>query len=200
MTFMRVGHPIVLLAIATGSGVQRTMAADPRFPIGDFEPVEPATPSIRAAAIANIAALPLQLRAAVAGLTAEQLDTPYRDGGWTIRQVVHHVADSHMNGFIRVKLALTEHNPTIKPYDEKLWAELADARLPIDVSLDLIDALHARWAAVYTAMAPDGFARTFFHPEAGITFTLDRHVQDYSWHGRHHVAHITALRQRRGWS
>ncbi len=176
------------------------MAADPRFPIGPFELVEPATPAIRAAAIADIAALPSQLRAAVMDLTDQQLDTPYRDGGWTVRQVVHHLADSHINGFIRVKLALTEDHPTIKPYDESLWARLPDARLPIDVSLTLIEAVHARWVVVYQGMSPADFARTFFHPESGITFTLDRHVQDYSWHGRHHVAHITALRQRLGWS
>jgi hypothetical protein len=175
------------------------MAADPRFPIGRFEPVEPATPAIRDAAIADIAALPSQLRAAVTDLTDKQLDTPYRDGGWTVRQVVHHLADSHINGFIRVKLALTEDHPTIKPYDESLWAQLPDARLPIDVSLPLIEAVHARWAVVYRGMSPADFGRTFFHPESGITFTLDRHVQDYSWHGRHHVAHITALRQRLGW-
>src|SRR5687767_8793097 len=176
------------------------MAADLRFPIGPFEPVEPATPAIRGAAIADIAALPSQLRAAVTGLTDQQLDTPYRDGGWTVRQVVHHLADSHINGFIRVKLALTEDHPTIKPYDENLWARLPDARLPIDVSLPLIEAVHARWVVVYRGMSPADFARTFFHPESGITFTLDRHVQDYSWHGRHHVAHITALRQRLEWS
>lgn len=175
------------------------MVDDPRYPIGPFAPAEPAMPALRDAAIADIAALPSQLRAAVSGLTDAQLDTPYREGGWTVRQVVHHVADSHINGFIRVKLALTEHNPTIKPYDEKLWAELADTRLPIDLSLSLIDALHARWAAVYSGMEPADFARTFFHPESGITFTLDRHARNYAWHGRHHVAHITELRRRRGW-
>jgi hypothetical protein len=197
---MRMEHQIVLLAIARAPGVQRTMAADPRYPIGQFEPIEPATPAIRAAAIAGIAALPSELREAVGGLTEQQLDTPYRDGGWTVRQVVHHLADSHINGFVRVKLALTEANPTIKPYDEKLWAELADARLPIEVSLGLIEAVHARWTAIYEGMTPAQFARTFFHPEAGITFTLDRHVQNYSWHGRHHVGHITGVRQRLGWS
>jgi hypothetical protein len=175
------------------------MIDDPRYPIGEFAPIEPATPDVRAAATADIAALPSVMRAAVAGLSDQQLDTPYRDGGWTVRQVVHHVADSHINGFVRVKLALTEHNPTIKPYEEKLWAELADARLPIEVSLRLIDAVHARWAAVYAGMTAGDFSRTFFHPEAGATFTLDRHVQNYSWHGRHHVAHITSLRRRRGW-
>ena len=175
------------------------MIDDLRYPIGPFEPVNPATPELRAAAIADIATLPGQIRAAVAGLTDAQLDTPYRDGGWTVRQLVHHVADSHINGFVRVKLALTEAHPTIKPYDENLWAMLPDARLPIGVSLSLLEAVHARWTVVYQAMSPADFGRTFFHPESGITFTLDRHVQDYSWHGRHHVAHITELRRRRGW-
>lgn len=176
-----------------------TMIDDLRYPIGPFELVEPATAESRAAAIADIAALPGQIRAAVAGLTDAQVDTPYRDGGWTVRQLVHHLADSHINGFVRVKLALTEDHPTIKPYDQNLWARLADARLPIDVSLSLVDAVHARWAVVYRAMSPADFGRTFFHPESGITFTLDRHVQDYSWHGRHHVAHITGLRDRLKW-
>jgi hypothetical protein len=139
------------------------------------------------------------MRAAVAGLTEVQLDTPYRDGGWTVRQVVHHVADSHMNGFIRVKLALTEQDPTIKPYDENSWARLADMRLPVDVSLGLLAAVHARWTAIYEAMTPDQFARTFVHPELGERLTLDRHVQLYGWHSRHHVAHITELRRRQGW-
>jgi hypothetical protein len=176
------------------------MIDDLRYPIGPFALVEPATPALRAAAIADIAALPGQIRDAVAGLTDAQLDTPYRDGGWTVRQLVHHVADSHINGFVRVKLALTEDHPTIKPYDENLWARLPDARLPIDVSLSLIEAVHARWAVVYRGMSPADFGRTFFHPESGITFTLDRHVQDYSWHGRHHVAHITGLRDRLMWA
>ncbi len=175
------------------------MIDDPRYPIGSFTPVLPATPALRHASVEAIAALPERLRAAVAGLADPQLDTPYRDGGWTVRQVVHHLADSHMNGFIRVKLALTEDQPTIKPYDETAWARLADARLPIDVSLNLIDALHRRWAAIYAAMTPADFDRPFVHPELGSPQTLDRHVQNYAWHGRHHVAHITALRRRAGW-
>jgi hypothetical protein len=175
------------------------MADDLRYPIGPFTPTLPATSDIRGAAIAAIAALPHDMRAAVDGLTDAQLDTPYREGGWTARQVVHHVADSHMNGFIRVKLALTEQNPTIKPYDEKQWALLADTRLPVTVSLDLLDVLHRRWVEIYRAMSSDQFARTFVHPEHGATFTLDEHVQDYAWHGRHHVAHIAGLRRRQGW-
>ena len=149
--------------------------------------------------MAEIAALPDRIRAAVAGLSDSQLDTPYRDGGWTVRQVVHHVADSHMNGFIRVKLALTEDNPTIKPYDENRWASLADMRLPVSVSLGLLDAIHARWVEIYRGMSSAEFGRTFFHPEHAQSMTLDQHVQDYAWHSRHHVAHITGLRERMAW-
>ena len=175
------------------------MIDDPRFPIGPFTPVLPATQALREAAIADIAALPGLVRGAVAGLSDGQLDTPYRDGGWTVRQVVHHLADSHINGYIRVKLALTEANPTIKPYDEAAWATVADSRLPVDVSLTLLDAVHERWVTVYRSMQPAQFERTFVHPEFGAVFALDRHVQDYSWHGRHHLAHITGLRRRQGW-
>jgi hypothetical protein len=135
----------------------------------------------------------------VAGLTDVQLDTPYRAGGWTVRQVVHHVGDSHMNAFVRLKLALTEDAPAIKPYDEKAFAELGDVRLPVGVSLDLLDALHARWVAVYAALGDNQFMRTFVHHEYPEPQTLDRQAQSYGWHSRHHVAHITALRQREGW-
>lgn len=179
--------------------VQQVMADDPRYPIGPFSPVLPGTPQLRDAAVADIAALPASIRAAVAELTDSQLDTPYRDGGWTVRQVVHHVADSHMNGFIRVKLALTEDNPTIKPYDENRWALLADMRLPVSVSLGLLDALHARWVEMCRGMSSADFDRTFFHPEHAESMTLDRHLQNYAWHSRHHVAHITGLRARLGW-
>jgi len=171
---------------------------DLRYPVGPFTPVAPSA-SRRAADIADIAALPEKIRAAVAGLDDRQLDTRYRPGGWSVRQVVHHVADSHMNGFIRVKLALTEEHPTIKPYDENAWALLADARLPIEFSLTLLDGLHRRWAEVIAAMSPAHFGRTFVHPEHGRVFTLDEHTQNYGWHSRHHVAHITALRTRQGW-
>jgi hypothetical protein len=170
-----------------------------RFPIGDLVPVTTLTPAERVACIADLAALPERLRAAVAGLTDEQLDTPYRPGGWTVRQVVHHLPDSHMNGFIRTKLALTEPEPTIKPYDEKLWADLPDTRLPIEMSVGLVDGLQARWAVTFRAMTPDLFGRTFVHPELGGAVTLDRQLHGYAWHSRHHVAHITALRQRQGW-
>jgi hypothetical protein len=176
-----------------------SMIDDPRYPIGPFAPALPVTPEQRAAAVADIAALPARMRAAVAGMGDEQLDTPYREGGWTVRQVVHHVADSHLNAFVRLKLALTEDNPTIKPYDEKSWAALADARLPLDFSLTILDGLHARWIAVYDGMSSGQWNRTFVHPEIGGGLTLDWLAQNYGWHGRHHVAHITELRRRRGW-
>lgn len=170
---------------------------DVRYPIGPFTPSS--APDARRTARAEIAALPARMREAVAGLTDAQLDTPYRAGGWTVRQVVHHVADSHMNGFIRLKLALTEDAPIIKPYDEKAFAGLADMRLPIDVSLELLQSVHARWVAVYSAMNDAQFARTFVHPEYPEPQTLERQAQMYAWHSRHHVAHITGLRTRQGW-
>ena len=168
------------------------------FPIGEFDRAVPITIDMRQAAIQHIAELPARLRAAIHGLSDGQLETPYRPGGWTVRQLVHHVADSHMNGFIRMKLALTEDNPTIKPYDQDEWAKLADVRLPIDVSLTLLDSVHARWSTVARATAPEAFGRTFLHPDVG-PLTVDQHVQLYGWHCRHHVAHITALRERQGW-
>ena len=159
----------------------------------------PVTSESRVTAIAAIADLPRWMRDAVAGLTDTQLDTPYRPDGWTVRQLVHHVADSHMNGLIRVKLALTEDEPTIKPYDQERWVELADSEMPVAVSLQLLDAVHARWSALYRALEPEQFSRTFFHPEAEAVFTLDQHLQLYAWHSRHHVAHIMGLRRRERW-
>ena len=131
------------------------------------------------------------------GLDDPQLDTPYREGGWTLRQVVHHVADSHINAYVRVKLALTEENPTVKPYEEQLWAELPDSRLPIDLSLELLEQLHTRLSAVLEDVTD--FARPWTHPAQGRTFTLDTLLGMYAWHGRHHVAHVTGLRERQGW-
>ena len=184
-------------------GVERvmttTVSEDLRYPIGRFKAVMPVTQELRDAAIDAIAGLPARMREAVAGLDDRQLDTPYRAGGWTVRQVVHHVADSHMNGFIRIKLALTEDTPTIKPYDENAWSTLPDMRLPIAISLDLLEALHARWVAVYRAIAVDQFGRSFMHPELGGEITLDHHLQNYAWHSHHHLAHITELRRREGW-
>ena len=170
-----------------------------RYPVGKFDSAQTFTLATRAAAIDRIARLPGQLRAAVYGLEDLQLDTPYRPGGWTVRQVVHHVADSHMNGLTRTKLALTENAPVIKPYDETAWATLADARLPIEVSLGLLDGIHARWATVFGSMTDAQFARTLVHPERGVTMTLDFQVHDYAWHSSHHLAHITRLREREGW-
>jgi DinB family protein len=174
-------------------------AVDLRYPIGKLERVSVLTPEERRIAIEQIAQTPGLLAAAVAGLTAEQLDTPYRDGGWTVRQLVHHLADSHMNAYVRFKLALTEQEPTIKPYDEKLWAETPDSKAPVEISIALLTALHQRWVPLLRGMKPEGFARTLRHPEIGIV-TLDGNLRIYSWHGRHHVAHVTALRARKGWN
>jgi hypothetical protein len=174
------------------------MEDDLRYPIGPLT-FAPPSPELRRAAVADVAALPETLRAAVAGLGDAQLDTPYRPGGWTVRQLVHHIADSHMNAFIRLRLALTEANPTIKPYDEKLWAMLPDMRLPIESSLQILDGLHRRWSDVFAHMSDGDFARTWVHPEHGRALTLDELAQNYGWHSRHHVAHITALRAREGW-
>ena len=171
---------------------------DLRYPIGEFTLAATVTSGIRHDAMDAITALPSRMRDAVRGLSESQLDTPYRPGGWTVRQVVHHVPDSHMNAFIRLKLALTEDHPTIKPYDQDAFAGLADQRLPIDVSLSLLDALHARWTAVWTSLTPAQFTRPLHHPEIG-PITIDYLLQLYGWHSRHHVAHITRLREREGW-
>jgi hypothetical protein len=176
-----------------------TPAPDLRYPIGPFKAVLPVTTELRAASIDAIAGLPPRMREAVAGLDDRQLDTRYRPEGWTVRQVVHHVADSHMNGLIRTKLALTEDTPTIKPYDEKAWSTLSDMTLPIGVSLDLLTAVHTRWVMVLRSMRPDGFSRAFIHPELGAEITLDYHLQNYAWHSHHHLGHITELRRREGW-
>jgi hypothetical protein len=156
------------------------------------------TPATRGDAIDAIAALPERMRSAVNGLSESQLDTPYRPGGWTVRQVVHHEPDSHVNAYIRLKLALTENNPTIKPYDQEAFAQLPDQRLPVAVSLSMLDALHARWTTVLRALTADQVARPFVHPEIG-QITVDYLVHLYGWHSRHHVAHITRLRDRKGW-
>ena len=174
------------------------MTADLRYPIGRWT-VPDAAPTTLAALVDAVAALPAELRAAVAGLDAARLDTPYRDGGWTVRQVVHHVADSHMHAYARMKFALTADAPTILPYDEARWAELPDARLDPGVSLALLDALHARWAALLRALPPDAWdAHAYVHPEMGRV-PLRTALGIYAWHGRHHVAHVTGLRARHGW-
>jgi uncharacterized damage-inducible protein DinB len=173
---------------------------DLRFPIGRFQRPASLSPGQRRDAIDSIAATPARLRAAVAGLDAAQLDTPYRPDGWTVRQVIHHVPDSHSNALIRFKLALTEDVPTIKPYDEAAWAKLEDARsTPIETSLSLVDGLHDRWVRILNAMSPADFARGLRHPENG-PMTLDQMLALYEWHGRHHVGHINSVRERNGWT
>jgi hypothetical protein len=171
---------------------------DPRFPVGKFRRAE-ADVTNHPAHIADIAALPEALRAAIDGLSDTQLDTPYRDGGWTVRQLIHHVADSHMNAYVRMRLALTEDWPTIIPYDEKLWAELPDSRTaPIDLSLRILDGLHARWVLLLSSLEGDQWHRGYNHPVNGRQ-TLAEAVALYAWHCRHHTAHITELRKRMGW-
>jgi len=173
---------------------------DLRYPIGKFDRSRgPNTPEERKKLVENIAVSPERLKQAITGLNGKQLDTPYRDGGWTVRQVIHHVADSHLNAYVRYKLGLTEDNPTIKPYKEAAWAELADSRVtPIDVSLALVDNLHARWVALLRTLKPEDWERKITHPEAG-EMSLDLMLGLYAWHGSHHVAHITALRTRYEW-
>ncbi len=172
--------------------------SDPRFPIGKFQFPETVSEADIAAYIDDIAAAPAQLRAAVEGLNDEQLDTPYRDGGWTVRQVVHHVPDSHMNSYVRFKLAATEENPRITTYEEQLWAELPDGKsLPVEVSLRLLELLHERWVVFLRALTPEQLERTFVHPSLGQV-TLKRNLALYAWHGRHHVAHVTSLRAAKG--
>ncbi|MFN0103479.1 MAG: YfiT family bacillithiol transferase [Bryobacteraceae bacterium] len=172
---------------------------DPRYPIGKYVHAGPLSPGQRAAAIETIENTPIELRKAVRGLADEQLATPYRAGGWTVRQLVHHIADSHANAYCRFRLALTEDNPTIKPYEEQLWAELADgANAPIGLSLALLDALHARWGMLLRSLAPEQFSRPIVHPASG-QHDVDWLLGVYSWHGLHHVAHITELRKLRGW-
>lgn len=172
---------------------------DPRYPIGKYEMPAQVTPEMRAGAILEIASTPERVRAAVKGLNDAQLDTPYREGGWTVRQVVHHLADSHMNAYVRWRLALTESEPTIKPYEESAWAKLEDAvHAPIEVSLRLLEPLHERWVRLLHSVKPAEFARTFRHPEHGVR-TLDWMLFLYAWHGKHHTAHITELRKQKGW-
>jgi hypothetical protein len=171
---------------------------DPRFPIGRFAGPETITLDDRAAAIAKLAELPEQLRNAIEGLDSEQLNTPYREGGWTLRQVVHHVADSHMNAFTRVRLALTEDWPTIKTYDEAAWAKLHDSAAPAEWSLELVEALHARWVMMLQSLDEAQWQRGYNHPESGPA-TVERTTLIYAWHSRHHVAHITHLRAKENW-
>ena len=170
-----------------------------RYPIGKFNFDADITPDKRATWIQDIVNLPQELRRVLSGLSPSQLDTPYREGGWTVRQLAHHVADSHMNAFIRWKLALTESGPTIKPYDQDQWVATADViGAGVEQSLALLEGLHTRWARLIVSLSPSDFARSFNHPESGIQ-TLDRQLQLYAWHCRHHVAHIVSLRERKDW-
>jgi uncharacterized damage-inducible protein DinB len=172
---------------------------DLRYPIGKFDMPAGVADADRPGLIDQIAALPGDLRRAVAGLDDDKLDTPYREGGWTVRQVVHHLPDSHLNAYTRFKLALTEEEPTIRTYEEARWAELPEARsAPIGISLALIDALHERWVLMLRLLAPGQFSRKFHHPEMGV-MSLDQLLSMYAWHSRHHVAHVTSLRGRMGW-
>src|SRR5208282_6497533 len=173
--------------------------SDPRYPIGKFSYDGPPSEEQRKKLIDDIEQAPAALRAAVRGLSPQQIEMPYRDGGWTVRQVAHHVPDSHMNAYIRFKLALTETEPTIKPYEQQLWAELADSKVtPIEVSLTMLDSLHDRWVRLLRSLGLEDWKRTFRHPELGLV-SLEKSLALYAWHGRHHVAHITALREREGW-
>jgi hypothetical protein len=172
---------------------------DLRYPVGPFEYEGTLSPAERQSMIDQIAATPERMRSAVAGLAEEQLNTPYRPEGWTVRQVVHHVPESHLNSYVRFKLAITEDEPTIKPYFEDRWAQLDDAlTAPIELSLDLLETLHKRWVWFLRSLKDEHFQRTFRHPELGIV-SVDKNIALYAWHGRHHVAHITSLRERMGW-
>jgi hypothetical protein len=175
------------------------MPVDLRYPIGKYQAKSTLTPQDRAVAVEYIARTPDRVRSAVAGLAPDQMEARYRPEGWTVNQIIHHLSDSHMNGYVRFKLALTEQEPTVKPYDESRWAELPDSwKTPVEVSLALLDALHKRWVVLFRCMHDEDFARSVNHPERG-NITLDCMLDRYAWHGRHHVAHITSLRERKGW-
>lgn len=173
--------------------------SDPRFPIGKFAYEGALNEEQKATYLDDIEQTPARMRSAVRGLSDKQLDTPYRDGGWTVRQLVHHVPDSHLNSYVRFKLALTEDEPTIRPYLEDRWAELPEAKsAPIEPSLALLESLHKRWNLALRSIRPAEWKRTFRHPELGA-MSLEKALALYAWHGKHHVAHVTALREKMGW-
>lgn len=173
---------------------------DLRYPIGDFRLPDTVSDRQRETYVQQIEEAPRRLRDAIDGLAEKQLNTPYRPGGWTVRQVVHHLPDSHLNSYVRFKLAATEDEPTIKTYQEARWAELEDARnAPLEASLKLLESLHERWVFFLRSLGPPNLKRTFRHPELG-TVSLEQNIALYAWHGRHHVAHITSLREREGWT
>ena len=178
---------------------KEVLMTDPRYPIGKFERPRNLTDEQRIELIRQIDETPSKLRAMVSGLSDQQIDTPYRTGGWTVRQVVHHLPDSHLNAYVRIKLALTEQEPTIRPYNETLWAELQEARsAPIEISLLLLESLHRRWVLCLRSLKSSDYSRTLRHPDLGLMM-LDDVLALYAWHGRHHVAHIGTLRDRMGW-
>ncbi len=174
------------------------MIEDLRFPLGNFDKSIEITPELRKELVQTISDLPKNLAKAVSDLNEEQLETPYRPEGWTVRQTVHHVADSHLNSFIRFKLALTEDTPTVRPYAEDRWATLADSKMPIDVSLKIIEGVHARWTALLESMTEEDFQKQLKHPDSGV-WTLEKMLALYGWHSRHHTAHLTKLRVRNDW-
>jgi hypothetical protein len=172
---------------------------DPKYPIGKFQHQESYTAEEVKANIARIEALPAKMEAALKGMSDQQLDTPYRDGGWTVRQVVHHVPDSHMNSYIRIKWTLTEPTPLIKAYDETTWAMTPETKLGPEISLNFLKALHVKWVALMKSLSPTDLRREFIHPDSGKNIPLDRLIHLYAWHGDHHLAHITTLKERMGW-
>ncbi len=171
---------------------------DMKYPIGTFQFDGEMTSNVTEQWINEIEELPTLLREAVKDLNNDQLDTPYRSGGWTVRQVIHHLADSHMNAYIRFKLALTEENPVIKPYNETNWGELSDYKLPIDTSLTLLETLHKRWTNLLRSLTPPDMKKTFIHPDSGEV-SVGKNIGIYAWHGRHHLAHINSLSNHQGW-
>ena len=182
-----------------GAAIDNARMESLRFPIGRFEEDPQPTRAKHKGWVDQIGRVPGELRALVQDLSERQLDTPYRPDGWTVRQVVHHLADSHLNAYVRTKLALTEEEPTIKPYDQAAWAELPDgSTAPIESSMSLLEALHARWVATLRAIDEEAFKRTLNHPEQGL-ITISRIVQSYAWHGQHHIAHVNTLRDKMGW-
>ncbi|HEV8481274.1 MAG TPA: putative metal-dependent hydrolase [Candidatus Eisenbacteria bacterium] len=182
------------------SQTEASAVRDPRFPIGRFDFDMTVTPERLAEAIDTMARVPKALREAMHGLTPQQVETPHREGGWNPRQIAHHIPDSHLNGYTRMKLALTEDAPTIKPYHEDRWAELGDVQTtPVEVSFLLLETLHLRWVALARSLDSNQWKRPFVHPETGRRTPIDLHLCHYAWHGRHHVAQITSLRERMGW-
>jgi hypothetical protein len=172
---------------------------DPRYPIGKFQPLESYTADDIKSFITRIEALPSKLEAAIKGMSEQQLDTPYRDGGWTVRQVVHHVADSHSNAYIRIKWTLTEPTPLIKAYDESVWGVTVETKLPAEISLNVLKPLHVKWVSLLKLLSLADFKKEFIHPETGKNVSLERHTNLYAWHGEHHLAHITTLKEKMGW-